>query len=93
MKDGKNNSRRLFFWVIMLVLFIFVLLGFSSTISISKPINTQFPDSSILQLSENLLYKVKTKKATYDIEELISKMNFQKLISGLNNDNAIKTFW
>lgn len=51
------------------------------------------PDTVLLKLSEELLYKVKTEETTDSIEAEIEQLSPEKLIKGLNNDNAIKTFW
>jgi len=51
------------------------------------------PDTTLLKLSEDLLYNVKVKEPTTMLELALVKMDMQKLISGLNNDDAIKTFW
>ncbi len=51
------------------------------------------PDYKLLQISENLLYRVKLEESTLDLETELAGLNKQRLIFGLNNDAAIKTFW
>lgn len=51
------------------------------------------PDSSLLKLSESLLYNVKTEGPTADIEKELSSIDKKRIVEGLNNDEAIKTFW
>jgi hypothetical protein len=79
--------------VLTICVFILNVLGCSS--QKPKPKNNDFslPDSSLLQLSEKLLYAVKTKKSTNDFEAVIASTAMEQLVNGLNNDNAIKTFW
>lgn len=67
--------------------------GFISAIPISKTHISNLPDTTILQLSEQLLYGVKTGEPTDSIEMAIQDLDEDMLIQGLNNDNAIKTFW
>ena len=51
------------------------------------------PDSVLLRLSEDFLYKVKLNEPTTELEKHLENLDFERLIVGLNNDNAIKTFW
>jgi hypothetical protein len=51
------------------------------------------PDTTLLKLSEDLLYNVKTEEPTAKFEYDLAEINLQQLIDGLNNDDAIKTFW
>lgn len=51
------------------------------------------PDTTLLKLSEKLLYQVKTNQPVSELEYDLAKINLQQLIGGLYNDNAIKTFW
>lgn len=77
----------------LLVFVVYISFGFISIIPISK-INTEaMPDTSLLKLSESLLYNVKTEKPTADIEKELSGLNKKRIVEGLNNDEAIKTFW
>ncbi len=50
-------------------------------------------DTTLLKLSEELLYKVKTESPIQDLESALAQYDLQKITTGLNNDNAIKTFW
>lgn len=68
-------------------------MGYSSQKEMPKNNHYSLPDSSLLQLSEKLLYQVKTKKSTKDIEVVIASTTMEQMVNGLNNDNAIKTFW
>lgn len=49
--------------------------------------------TSILKLSEELLYNVKVKKNTDSVELALSKLSFDQLLNGLSDDRAKKTFW
>ena len=51
------------------------------------------PDTLLLQLSEQFLYKVKLGEPTGQLEEKLATLDYNRLHNGLNNDNAIKTFW
>lgn len=51
------------------------------------------PDTTLLKLSEDLLYNVKTEAPTAELENNLAKFDLKHLIDGLNNDDAIKTFW
>jgi Protein of unknown function, DUF547 len=51
------------------------------------------PDTLLLQLSEQFLYAVKLEEPTNDLEAQLAGLDYDRLVSGLNNDNAIKTFW
>jgi hypothetical protein len=51
------------------------------------------PDTTLLKLSEDLLYHVKTDEPIAELVYDIAKIDLKQLIKGLNNDNAIKTFW
>ncbi len=50
-------------------------------------------DTALLQLSERLLYYVKTETLTDEIETALSGTDMKRLRNGLNNDDAKKTFW
>ncbi len=47
----------------------------------------------LINLSEKLLYAVKTDSPTDSIEKVLAFFNFRDLLTGLNNDTARKTFW
>ena len=51
------------------------------------------PDTALLQLSERFLYAVKTEEPTTAIEAELQSIDIQRIKDGLNNDDAIKTFW
>ncbi len=51
------------------------------------------PDTSLLQLSEQFLYKVKLEEPTDELEKQLATLDYNRLMNGLNNDKAIKTFW
>jgi len=78
----------------LLLFFIFYTsAGFVSAIPISK-INTEvMPNSSLLKLSEQVLYNVKTEEPTNNQESALANTSMNSIIVGLNNDDAIKTFW
>lgn len=48
---------------------------------------------SILNLSGELLYKVKIKADSKEVEKALSVLTYNQLFKGLNNDAAKKTFW
>lgn len=48
---------------------------------------------SILKLSGELLYKVKIKADSKEVEKALSVLTYNQLFKGLNNDAAKKTFW
>ncbi len=48
---------------------------------------------SMLKLSGELLYKVKVKTDSKEVEKALSSLTYTQLFKGLNNDAAKKTFW
>ncbi len=78
---------------ILFCVLIFVAFCNPSTSTLLQHNTYELPDTSLLLLSEKLLYQVKTKKSTKDIEKDMATTNMQRLVNGLNNDDAIKTFW
>lgn len=89
-------SRRIFkrcFSYSLLLFAIGISCGFLSAIPMSKKNAVVMPDSSLLKLSESLLYNVKTEEPTADIEKELSVIDKKRIVEGLNNDKAIKTFW
>lgn len=48
---------------------------------------------SMLKLSGELLYKVKVKADSKEVEKALSSLTYTQLFKGLNNDAAKKTFW
>lgn len=77
----------------ILCLGIFIISGFISAIPITKTNSHAMPDTSVLKISEDLLYHVKTAVPSEELESTLAGVDMQQLITGLNNDNAIKTFW
>jgi Protein of unknown function, DUF547 len=71
----------------------FLITGFISSCPISKKNTASMPDTLLLQLSEQFLYAVKLEEPTNDLEAQLAGLDYDRLVSGLNNDNAIKTFW
>lgn len=51
------------------------------------------PDTALIKLSEKMLYIVKTEGPTITLEKELATIEKKRLIEGLNNDDAIKTFW
>lgn len=88
----KRRFRKIVFYLLLLLI-VYLSAGFVSAIPVPKSNTSAMPDTIVLQLSEQLLYRVKTEEPTDSIEAAIQKLTEHKLIQGLNNDNAIKTFW
>ncbi len=72
---------------------IFLITGFISTCPIAKTNKAAMPDTLLLQLSEQFLYAVKLDEPTNEPEAKLAGLNYDSLRNGLNNDNAVKTFW
>ncbi|MBN8718403.1 MAG: DUF547 domain-containing protein [Sediminibacterium magnilacihabitans] len=92
----KREYRRIFKKWLLYFLFlsiVYISSGFVSIIPISKINREAMPDTSLLKLSERLLYNVKTEEPTADIEKELSSVDKKRIVEGLNNDKAIKTFW
>jgi hypothetical protein len=51
------------------------------------------PNHTLLKLSEQLLYAVKSAESTDSLEQVLSSLSVQTLYSGLTNDTARKLFW
>lgn len=60
---------------------------------IDKTNTSAVPDTTLLKLSEDLLYQVKTEEPTHELELRLAEIDMQYLIAGLNKDDAIKAFW
>jgi Protein of unknown function, DUF547 len=71
----------------------FLTTGFISAWPIPKTNTAAMPDTLLLKLSEEFLYAVKQDDSTKELEEQLANLNYGRLHNGLNNDNAIKTFW
>jgi len=82
-----------FVGVFFLLLVVYLSAGYTSAFPISKTNAVAMPDTSLIKLSENLLYNVKTEEPTAEIENKLATIDKGRLLDGLNNDNAIKTFW
>jgi hypothetical protein len=87
-KEFKLTSKWL---LVMLLIYLFAGTVFA------KPIKNQHAeamvDTTLLNLSEQLLYNVKTEEPTSMLEKELATIEMERLINGLNNDDAIKTFW
>ena len=88
-KSGWKKLTRYF----LLLIAMFIISGFILAMPIPKTNTKAMPDTTLLKLSEELLYHVKTTEPTKDLETVLGNLNMQQLIAGLNNDDAIKTFW
>jgi hypothetical protein len=93
MFSKKTNLWKRLLAVCFFTLSVFLITGFISTCPIPKTKAASMPDTLLLQLSEQFLYAVKLEEPTNDLEEQLAGLNYDRLLSGLNNDNAIKTFW
>ena len=49
--------------------------------------------NKIIQLSQDFIYQAKTGESINDISREIKNLDYQTLLSSLNNDNAKKAFW
>lgn len=93
MKKPNNISwKKITGWISLLII-LFLSAGFASAIPIKKHNTDAMPDITLLQLSERFLYAVKTEASTTAIETELAALDMQKIKTGLNNDDAIKTFW
>ena len=91
-----SNTKKILKGVIgavFILLALYISAGFASTIPLSKKNMSTVPDTTLLQLSERLLYNVKTKEPTSDIEKELATTDRKQIIEGLINDAAIKVFW
>lgn len=74
-------KRGLLYFLLLFV--VYISSGFVSTIPISK-INTQaMTDTSLLRLSESLLYNVKVEEPTAKIEKELAAMDKKRMFEGL----------
>lgn len=89
----KNNWRKKLLLIFSVLMIAFFLSGFISACPIPKTNQSTKTDTFLLQLSEQFLYKIKLKEPTAELEEQLANLDFNRLRNGLNNDNAIKTFW
>ncbi len=67
--------------------------GFNGVVYHYKINSIIMTDTSLLKLSEELLYHVKTEKSTQEIELVLATKDMIVLKDGLNNDEAKKAFW
>jgi|688.fasta_scaffold516419_2 hypothetical protein len=82
-----------FLWKLALVLLvIFLLAGYISTIPLTLLPEKSTPDLQLLKLSEDFLYEVKTGKQT-NAEQKLSTLTTDSLLQGLTNDASKKVFW
>jgi hypothetical protein len=58
-----------------------------------RQLPTQTADTTLLKLSGDLLLRVKLDEPADSIFHSLSRYSTEALVSGLNNDNARKTFW
>lgn len=72
---------------------IFLTTGFISAWPIPKQNTIAMPDTLLLQLSEQFLYNVKVEEPTQQLEKQLGGLDYNRLVSGLNNDDAVKAFW
>ena len=79
-----------YFFVIAMILFS---ISFISAMPIQKNCTKAIPDTALMKLSEQLLYNVKTEEPTNTLEKELATIKMERLINGVNNDDAIKTFW
>ena len=90
---ANRKFRNQIFGYFFIAVGIFIFSGFISAIPISKTNTAAMPDTALLKLSGDFLYQVKIQTPTTVLETELAKMEMQRLIDGLNNDDAIKTFW
>ena len=79
-------------WVVLIGLF-YVSFGLMAAVPIQKNNTEALPDSALIKLSEQLLYNVKTEEPTITLEKELANIKMERLVNGLNNDDAIKAFW
>jgi hypothetical protein len=90
-KKIKRGKKTLSFVAAAIV--IFLTTGFISACPVPKQNTNAMPDTLLLQLSEQFLYNVKVEEPTQQLEEQLAALDYNRLVSGLNNDDAIKAFW
>ncbi len=88
----KRVWKKISLWLFTAVL-LYLSAGFASAIPIKKNNTAAMPDTALLYLSEQFLYKVKIEEPTTSLEAELATLDIQRLKDGLNNDAAIKTFW
>jgi Protein of unknown function, DUF547 len=93
MNNRSSNQRRKIFRIFSFALIVFLASGFISAEPIPKSNPDAMPDTLLLKLSEDFLYAVKLDDSTHVLEEQLAGLDYSRLQNGLNNDNAIKTFW
>jgi hypothetical protein len=79
--------------VFVVLLMAFLTAGFISVIPIAKVNASTMPDTALITISGKLLYEIKTDAATEHSEKELSGLTPQRLIKGLNHNDAIKAFW
>ena len=93
MKSFKTKWQKKILIVFFFSVAAFLLAGFISACPIPKTKKAAMPDTTLLRLSEQFLYNVKIGEPTNQFEEQLATLDYNSLRNGLNNDNAIKTFW
>jgi len=78
----------IFLLMVLLVVFIWFIAAIPSEKLKGKTVN-----ESLISLSENLLYNIKTETPTDSLEQALMKFSVDEMLKGLPNDNARKTFW
>jgi hypothetical protein len=78
---------------LLIMLSIYLSTGLISAMPVQKANTKALPDTALLKLSEQLLYNVKTEEPTIAMEKELATIEKKRLIEGLNNNDAIKTFW
>jgi hypothetical protein len=93
MAAGKRKRWKKIVLALLAILTLFLAAGFYSARPIPKTNTAAIPDSALLQLSEQFLYKIKLGEPIEVLETELASLDYASLQMGLNNDNAIKTFW
>jgi Protein of unknown function, DUF547 len=93
MISKKTSPWKRLFTVCFFAFVAFLITGFISACPIPKTNPAAMPDTLLLQLSEQFLYAVKLDEPTKELEEQLASLDYDSFRNGLNNDNAVKTFW
>lgn len=93
MRNMRKSRLKKSITFIVAAIALFLTTGFISACPIAKQNTNAMPDTLLLQLSEKFLYSIKVEKPTRELEEQLAALDYKRLVSGLNNDNAIKAFW
>lgn len=79
-------------YIILAVVIVFIANWWVGALPVKMSIETK-PNMAIINLSEKLLYAVKTEAKTDSLEASLAGLKTEQLIEGLPNDTARKTFW